>query len=322
MKIRDYTYYRAVYCGVCHAMADVITPVFSLALRYDFVFLTLVRLCISGETGTLQQRRCAAHPIRRRSVLTEIDADTSALSYTARCGALLSYYKAADDCADEHGMKLLRSRCTMPFAKHMRNRAMRDTALGPLGEEIVGNLGMLAACEQRKETSPDAAAQPFADLLAAIFSYGLKNDRHRRIAAACGQHVGRFIYLCDAADDAADDEKNGAYNPFVLQAQAVSIPVQSYLQQDAVKTRLYNTLLLAAGNILHALDLSDRAGQHPAWPCIENICTFGLPAVAAQITEHPGKGFPRQDFGKDAVPIDQTASPMQTTSSMSEKIKE
>ena len=60
--------------------------------------------------------------------------------------------------------------------------------------------------------SLDAAAEPFAALLAEIAA-AEPDETRRRIFAQLFYHLGRWIYLIDAADDFKADAKSGCYNP-------------------------------------------------------------------------------------------------------------
>ena len=58
LRVKEYAYYRAVYCGVCKSMEKNVSPLLSMTLRYDFVLLVMVRMLLSRETGTLRPMRC------------------------------------------------------------------------------------------------------------------------------------------------------------------------------------------------------------------------------------------------------------------------
>ena len=80
LKVREYELYRSVYCGLCGALGRNTTCVSRLTLSYDFVFLAIVRMALIGETGSLERRRCLAHPTKKRAVLT----DAKQLDYCAK----------------------------------------------------------------------------------------------------------------------------------------------------------------------------------------------------------------------------------------------
>ncbi|MBQ7298907.1 MAG: hypothetical protein IJW77_03600 [Clostridia bacterium] len=289
LRVKEYAYYRAVYCGVCKSMEKTVSPLLSMTLRYDYVLLVMVRMLLSGETGSLQAARCLANPFRKKTALS----DSETLRYTSRAAALLTHYGVLDNIADEHGIKRLAYRLLSSPAAAMRRRALRqDTSLVPLDERLRTSLSALAALEQAGEPSPDAAAEPFGILLGAMFAHGLAGTS-ARIADTVGAAVGRCIYLLDAADDAPEDEAAGAYNPFVRQASAEGIPVRDYLQTH--RARIENAVLLSCQTAYRALLLADGYESHPAWPCIENLLQLGIPHTAKQVLDSPGRPLSRSD---------------------------
>ena len=73
-------------------------------------------------------------------------------------------------------------------------------------------LGELAALERGRCASLDEAAEPFAALLSEIAAVE-PDETRQRILRQLFYHLGRWIYLIDAADDFAEDAKSGNYNP-------------------------------------------------------------------------------------------------------------
>ena len=289
LRVKEYAYYRAVYCGVCKSMEKQISPLLSMTLRYDFVLLVMVRMLLDNDVGALRPMRCLANPLRKKAMLADCDAQR----FTAHAAALLTHYGVLDNIADEHGIKRLAYRIlSLPTASMRKKALRRDPSLLPLDDIMHTQLAALAALEQTQETSCDAAAEPFSRLLGAMFAHGYDGDS-ARIADAVGRAVGRCIYFLDAADDAPKDEQTGAYNPFVLQAKEEGIPVSDYLHTSG--ERVENAILLSCRTACHALLLSDNTASHPAWPCIENILTLGIPHIAKQVLDHPGQTLSKKD---------------------------
>ena len=289
LRVKEYAYYRAVYCGVCKSMEKTVSPLLSMTLRYDFVLLTMVRMLLCGEEGTLRPARCLANPLHKKTMLSDIPS----LDHTSRAAALLTHYGVLDNIADERGIKRLGYRLFSPFTAAMRKKALsQDASLSALDEVIGTQLQALSVMEHADERSADAAAEPFSVLLGEIFAHGLEGNEYR-IAHAVGAAVGRCIYLLDAADDAPGDEADGSYNPFVLQAKDEGTTVTAYLQ--ASRERIENAILLSCSAAHRALALADGYDAHPAWPCIENLLTLGIPHMTKQILDAPGKPLSRKD---------------------------
>ncbi len=297
MRVREYAYYRAVYCGLCGVMKKRISPLLSLTLRYDFVLLSLVRMLLSGEEAHIAPRRCGFNPLHKRPTAEENDA----LLYSARAAAILTEYGLRDTLSDEGGVKRLGARLAHPITKGMYRKAVKAGALEDLDGAIGAHLARLSriersdATESPKEASPDAAAEPFGEALALLFSHGCKGAE-ARIAETAGRHIGRYIYLCDAADDAPKDAETGSYNPFVTAAKAEGLSIEDYLSKYKETVRV--ALIMECRAALNALVLCDGWETHPSAPCIENILTYGMVAVAEHVTEHPGIPLSKKDAGK------------------------
>ena len=69
----------------------------------------------------------------------------------------------------------------------------------------------LARLEAEGSEDLDAVSGCFGELMAELFDY--KQDHWSPELRSIGFHLGKFIYLLDAYDDLARDEKKGAYNP-------------------------------------------------------------------------------------------------------------
>ena len=293
LRVREYAYYRALYCGVCKHMEKNVSPLLSLTLRYDFVLLVMLRMILTGEHGNLRPMRCLANPWHKKTVLCDADA----LDYTSYASALLTHRGVLDNIADEHGIKRLLYRLVSPVTAGMRKKALKKMpALSPLDRTMEQQLAALSALEHAGECSPDAAAEPFSVLLGEVFAHGLEGSAHR-IAYTVGAAVGRFIYLLDAVDDAEKDEQSTSYNPFVLQAQADGIPVTEWLTQN--RERIENALLLSCRTAYNAAILADDSDSHPAWACLENLLQLGMPHIAKQVLDNPGQPLSKKDPGSD-----------------------
>ena len=73
----------------------------------------------------------------------------------------------------------------------------------------------LAELEAERCPSLDRPADAFAVLLAGA-AQGIADPVKRRVAEQLLYHLGRWVYLVDAADDLKEDLKTGSYNPLVL----------------------------------------------------------------------------------------------------------
>lgn len=208
MLVREHEFYKATYCGICRAMKKHTGALSNVTLSYDSVFLALVRmLYIPDSDFVAEQKRCIAHPLKKRPMLKE----NAAIEYTARAFAILTYYKMRDDISDEVSWKKLGATMLAPITSSAKKRA----DISSLEKIVHDGLREITALEESKCASVDRPAAIFGDILGEIFAFGL-DARDALVPREVGKHLGRFIYAADAAEDYDDDLKTGKYNPFVL----------------------------------------------------------------------------------------------------------
>lgn len=264
LKVKEYDFYKAVYCGLCRALKGSVGCLAEMTLSYDFVFLALLGLSWNGDEIKLETRRCAVHPLRRRPMLVL----NPTLERTASASALLFYHKIKDDLRDSRGIKRLPAVAALPIAS-----AMRRAALSPGGPDgiISDCLGEMHALEDAASPSPDASAELFGKLLAAVFASVTDGEREKRLAYAAGMSCGRWIYLADALDDAEKDRKSSSYNPFNLS----SLP-----SRETAETAL-TSCLYGLETSVNLTDFADSGIES----IIKNIIYLGMPFVSSRIAD-------------------------------------
>lgn len=200
LKVKEHVLYKSLYCGLCKTMAKNCGES-RLTLSYDMVFLALIRLALTNEVPTVKNRRCG---LSKRPVIEPCDS----LRYCSKAGALLAYHNLADNVRDSRGIRKLFSRVPVLLASRMRKKA----ALPELDALIGNRLSELGELEKQDSTPVDMLAECFGKLLSEVFACGL-DGTNARIASEIGFHVGKWIYILDAADDFTKDKNNGEYNP-------------------------------------------------------------------------------------------------------------
>ena len=260
LRVSEHEFYRGAYCGLCHAMSKCTGLSSSLALSYDMVFFALIRGALAEDRYILKKKRCAVHPLKKRTVMVV----NPSLEYAAKVSALLAYYKICDDLSDEHGIKKMTAGALSPAVAKIKKRAKVDAALEA---SVKSSLDALSALEREKCSSPDEAANTFGKLLADAMSYGLP-EKKARIGREIGMRVGRAVYLADAACDFWKDKKSGSYNPFVL---ALGGQMTAEDEQG-----IKNAILLELSALCRALELIDYSGFDLTRECALNIATYGI----------------------------------------------
>ena len=198
--------FRAAYCGLCHALGARYGLVGRMILNYDLTFLAMV---LSDGAGEMCAKRCAVHPMRRRCCV----AGDPALDAAADMSVILTYWQLRDGVADHGFWGGLKYRIASVLLRPAYRRARERRPRFDAGTQA--HLAELAALERERCASLDAPADAFAKLLA-LAAEEVSDPVRRRVTAQLLYHLGRWVYLVDAADDLKEDLKTGSYNPLVL----------------------------------------------------------------------------------------------------------
>ncbi len=195
--------FHSVYCGLCHALGRRYGFAARFLLNYDFTFLAI--LLLRGEDPPCERRRCAVHPCVGCGAVR-----AAALDAAADHSVILAWWQIQDHIADHAFFSGLKYRLAALFLGGAYRKAR--AALPTFDESVRRHLRELAEREREHCASLDAAAEPFAALLAEI-AEPEKDETRRRILRQIFYHLGRWIYLIDAADDFKSDARSGNYNP-------------------------------------------------------------------------------------------------------------
>ncbi|MBP3369283.1 MAG: hypothetical protein J6L85_00895 [Clostridia bacterium] len=287
LKVREYEFYRGTYCGLCRSMGKCTGQCSRMTLSYDFVFLALVRLAVSSTKTEFEQKRCLAHPLKKRNSMIRNEV----LDYCSKAAAILNYQKVADDLKDEKGFKLFRARMVLPFVSHARKKAIKkDPTLKELDAAVARELETLASIENDASSGVDAPADSFGRLLGEIMSFGLDGSA-KRITYEIGKGVGGWIYIADAIDDVKDDSKKGRYNP-LLKLYGGRVPDERELEMISVAIK--NRLFGAEG----AFDLLPTE-RETVNNILANVLFLGIPDTTDKIIRSHSDKNDKEDKGKE-----------------------
>ncbi|MDO4486238.1 MAG: DUF5685 family protein [Bacillota bacterium] len=295
LKVREYEIYTGYYCGICKYIGKEYGQLPRMALSYDAAFLALLLACIDGTPDSPVQEHCIAHQLQKKTVIRN-----KAIEYAGDVMLILAWYKLADDAADEgrlyaKGTKLLMHRI---FRKLQRKHP-------ELCEGIHKQLEALTELENSRCDSIDMAAEAFARIMQIIFTAGARHlygdsvlqssckqsacekkeavslsvdDMHQATSlnealSEIGYHMGKWIYLIDAADDIEENIESGAYNPLLYRFSYDSTCETAEQFRRRIAEHLNFNLymyLSVIGKSLDALDIKKNKG------IIENVIYFGL----------------------------------------------
>ena len=262
LLVKEYEFYKAVYCGVCRSMKKCTGTLSNVLHSYDSVFLALVRmLYVDDEEIGVKKQKCIAHPLRKKNMLKR----NSATDYTAKAFGILTYYKIKDDISDEKLMKKMATSLLRPIFSKAKNRANMVNIAKVCHEK----LSAINKLEAEHIASVDEPAKLFGELLGTVFAEGL-DEENALINYTLGFHLGKFIYAADAAEDYEKDRAKGRYNPFV---EIYGKDGLTYENRQTIKC----ALLLECRKLESAVNLLPFGKRAIIENIINNIIYLGLP---------------------------------------------
>ena len=198
--------FRRMYCGLCHTLGRRYGTAARFILNYDFTYLAIL---LSRGTGDVRSARCLVHPVHARDFL---EGDP-AMELAADESVILAYWQLRDGVADHdwlHGLKY-RSLSTILEPAYRKASGLRPG----FDRAVRQQLDLLGQLESEQCPSIDRAADAFAVLLGSAAGE-VEDPVRRRVLEQLLYHLGRWVYLIDAADDLKKDAVSGNYNPVAL----------------------------------------------------------------------------------------------------------
>ena len=194
--------YGGVYCGICRSIKTQASQTARLGLSYDMAFLALLLMSLYEPEEQSGPNHCLLHPRRRSWIENEY------VRYAADMNVALAYYNCLDDWRDDG--KVIAKWMAGVFGKtcpEIEKQYPRQCSA------IADCISALSALEKSGCANPDEPANCFGRLMAELLVY--REDLWAPTLRQMGFHLGRFIYLADAAVDYRRDKRKGKYNPFI-----------------------------------------------------------------------------------------------------------
>lgn len=259
--------YEGAYCGLCHTLGRRYGLAGRMILNYDLTFLAML---LSEGTAERCTKCCLIHPVKGRPCA----CGGSAFELAADMSIILTWWQIQDGIADHGFFGGLKYRA----ASLLLRRAYRKArALRPAFDESTRrHLEKLSELEKENCPSLDAAADTFARLLADA-AHEVAQPVKRRVLEQMLYHLGRWVYLVDAADDLKNDVKTGSYNPLPLR---YALPGDTLT--DTARQALAQTLDGSIRAMAAAFELWDFGDYGPV---IESTVYEGLYAVGTSVLE-------------------------------------
>lgn len=266
LTAEDKSRFQAAYCGLCRSLGRRYGLAARMILNYDLAFLAML-LSREPECPTAHCR-CPAHPIRGCDALERQPAFDAA----ADLSVILTWWQLTDGVADHGFFRSLPYRAAL-LALGRAYRKARARRPG-FDQRTQAHLEELARLEGERCPSMDRAADAFAALLAGA-SEEEPDPVRRRVLRQLLYHLGRWIYLVDAADDLKKDVKSGSYNPLLYRFHAEGGTLTA---ED--RAALAATLDSSIRAMAAAFELADFG---PWRAIIESVVYEGLYAVGAAV---------------------------------------
>ena len=199
--------FRRAYCGLCHTLGRRCGAAARFILNYDFTYLAI--LLSDGEEEMETSGRCLASPFRPREYLD----GSEAYGLAADESVILAYWQLRDGVEDHdwfHGLKYhgLSAVLEPAYRRAAEARPAFDASTR-------WQLARLAELERERCPSLDPPADAFAVLLQGA-AQEVDDPIRQRVLGQLLYHLGRWVYLVDAADDLKEDAAQGRYNPVAL----------------------------------------------------------------------------------------------------------
>lgn len=277
LKICEYEYYHAIYCGLCHKLSQKYGLVSRLLVNYDAASFAALLSGGRGGERKAELKRCPVNPFKKRpSIDTGVITD-----YLADVSVILFYRKLKDDISDGGFWKRFRARllscAVIPAYKNAVGNSHEYDLL------VTENLKRLKEIEDGSN-EPDRAADCFAEIVTGLVVM-VDGEDLRRIYREMLYHIGRAIYYLDALDDLDEDLKNRSFNPLFHFGDCFEPETAKKEAEMTIKHSIYSAE--AAANLIEWSPAS-------AGLC-NNLIFLGLQAMLESVLNGRDKG--RKAFG-------------------------
>ena len=199
--------FQRAYCGLCHTLGQRYGLAARFILNYDFTYLAI--LLAAGEEGPAGESRCPVSPLRKRPYRQSDDAAALAADESV----ILAYWQLRDGVADHDWLHGLKYRSISRILEPAYQKAAQ--ARPGFDEAVRRQLDLLSRLEAERCPSMDRAADALAVLMERSADE-VEDLVRRRVLGQMLYHLGRWVYLADAADDLKKDAESGNYNPVAL----------------------------------------------------------------------------------------------------------
>jgi hypothetical protein len=113
LLVREFTWYRAVYCGICKSLGSRYGQLPRLGVNYDATLLGVLLFSLRPEAPGEVAESCIANPLRKHPVTRPHPV----LDACADMTVILAWHKAKDDTTDGFALRGLAARTVFSSAR-------------------------------------------------------------------------------------------------------------------------------------------------------------------------------------------------------------
>lgn len=207
MFIKDFTLYRAFYCGLCKSIGKRCGQLMRLTTNYDMTFFSVFIHALTGTEITVSNEGCILNPVRKKSIAKS----SPLMEKIVDANTILAHYKAVDDVTDDNSFGK-KAADKLVIKRHFKKACKNQPEAAEIIRVGFEELNRLEA--ERCETV-DLIAHQFATILKEMTRLYAGKD-YVDAAGDLMYNLGRWVYFADAFDDADEDAKKGEFNPFLI----------------------------------------------------------------------------------------------------------
>ncbi len=275
MKVKEFEIYNAIYCGLCRNLGKTYGVLSKFSLSYDMAFVSLLQTALSDEFHGYERKRCRVNPLKK---CTYCKNDGKFHSLAAAAGVALTDMKVRDNIADSGFMKSLFYRFLRLFTKRWAKKAYCNY---PELEKItLEYFNSQQIAESDPDCSLDKAAEPTAKAVSSILSMIECEEKYKFVLQRMGYCLGKWVYLCDVADDLTKDIKKHRFNPLIKELPN-DIDPKTFAEQRLVP--ILNTCFVECSTYSELLEIKKYK------PILDNILYEGLKNAQLKIFDKETK---------------------------------
>ncbi len=207
LRMKEFEFYKAVYCSLCKYMGKEYGFLIRFTLSYDFTFLALLKMSLTDKDCKTERKKCVCNPLKKCNFCTGCNEE---LDMPAAASVIMVYYNMLDNVCDEKGIK----KAAYFILSKMLSRAHKKAAnrYPDIEKAVSSYVDSQNILEKENCTDMDKAAEPTSIVLEKLFSMCSCDEKDRRALSRLGYCLGKYIYLLDALCDFSDDLKFKRYN--------------------------------------------------------------------------------------------------------------